>query len=93
MEESRLDRGSKATKVYDNNIRINMDFRKDLFKPTFLLERLQSYKSLIIIIIIINFKFIPPHQSLGVGPPVSPDFNKKSKRFTAALHSAVCSAN
>ena len=45
------------------------------------------------LLFILNIKFIPPYQSLGVGPPVSPDFNKKSKRFTAALHSAVCSAN
>lgn len=52
MEDSSVDRGSKAKKVNDKNFRINKYFRKELIKPTFLPERFQSYKSNIIIVYI-----------------------------------------
>lgn len=51
MEDSSVDRDSKAKKVKFKNFRINKYFRKEPIKRTFLLERSQSYKSIIIIII------------------------------------------
>ena len=86
MEDGSVDSGSKAKKVNDKNFGINKYFRKEFTKPTFLLERFQSYKSIIIIIhIFVNFKFILAYSLLGVGLPASSDLNKKSNRFTPAL--------
>ena len=51
MEDSSVDRGSKAKEVNDKNFGINKYFRKELIKPIFLLKRSQSYKSIIIIYI------------------------------------------
>ena len=58
MEDSSVDRGSKAKEVNDKNFGINKYFRKELIKPIFLLKRSQSYKSIIIIYIFFNLKFI-----------------------------------
>lgn len=52
MEESSVDRGSKAKKVNDKNFRINKDFRKEHIKSTFPVERSQSYKSYIYLLYI-----------------------------------------
>jgi len=67
MEDGSVDSGSKAKKVSDKNFGINKYFRKELTKPTFLLERFQSYKSIIIIyIFLILDLFSPIHYKVSV---------------------------
>jgi hypothetical protein len=51
MEDSSVDRDSKAKNVNDKNFRINKDFRKELIKSTLTLERSQYRTSIIINII------------------------------------------